>query len=93
MCEAMLEYRGSYQQALICVKKAAGYNHSYPDWRIFLCRILLENAKCENDVTVRGAESTPLEEFDPADILSDAMQVVMVLFNYSFERGPYFMPM
>lgn len=75
MCEAMLEYRGSYQQALICVKKAAGYNHSYPDWRIFLCRILLENSKIEIGETSRNAEEAHLEEFDAAEVLSDAMQV------------------
>lgn len=70
MSEAMLEYRGSYEQALMCVKKAAGYNASYPDWRIFLCRILLENSSSQSN------DRGDLPDCEPAEVLAEALQVL-----------------
>lgn len=40
----MLEYRGDADQALLCLRKAAQYNISSPDWRILTCRVMLRSA-------------------------------------------------
>lgn len=79
MCEAMLEYRGSYQQAMLCIKKAARYNAGYPDWRIFMCRILLENSKpestTETTAALSGERFENLGEVDPVEVMAETLQV------------------
>lgn len=82
MCEAMLEYKGSYEQAIVCAKKAAGYNTSYPDWRIFLCRIVLENAERAMAGLAEGSSSSGgalegMPELDPGQVLGDTLQVTV----------------
>ena len=90
MCEAMLEYRGSYEQAMVCVKKAAGYNPSYPDWRIFICRILLENSAdvVRNPEPVDGGDAAGHgPEHDPAEVLSETLQVPSLPFIVGARPG------
>jgi hypothetical protein len=78
MCEAMLEYRGSRQQAMVCIKKAARYNAAYPDWRIFMCRILLETSMPSSEAAGGGAAGGRFEslgECAPEDVLAETLQV------------------
>ena len=78
MCEAMLEYRGSSQQAMVCIKKAAKYNAGYPDWRIFMSRILLENSvsvTTDEPILTSIPVNERFENLDPVDVLAETLQV------------------
>lgn len=75
MSEAMLEYRGSRVDSIRCIRKAARFNIGYPDWRIFLCRILLLSAFKESEDADTDGLIDGLEHCDIHEILAESLQV------------------
>jgi hypothetical protein len=84
MAEAMLEYRGDADQALLCLRKAAQYNASSPDWRILATRVLLRSAlpiltssgaEAEGDVEEGGGAAYQGEAPEAKTVLLEPLQV------------------
>ena len=82
----MLEFKGSAAEAVSCAKRASDCNATYVDWKIILCRVLLDamrdpykaETKRVEDVRVDRAMSreTLIEEDpDPEEILTSSLEV------------------
>ena len=56
-----MEYKGDSRQALICIQNAAKHNIQYPDWKILLCRLLLDCLKTKIKSPVESFIRIPSE--------------------------------